>query len=61
MKHILIIDDEEEIRELLESSDANALDFVNDFKLNLFNTFRSYIDIGASFPIKHKNNIDKIP
>ena len=26
-----------EIRELLESSDANALDFVNDFKLNLFN------------------------
>ena len=31
----------------------------NNFKLNLFNTFRSYIDIGASFPIKHKNNIDK--
>ena len=26
-----------EIRELLETSDANALDFVNDFKLNLFN------------------------
>jgi len=26
-----------EIRELLESSDANAIDFVNDFKLNLFN------------------------
>ena len=31
----------------------------NNFKLNLFNTFRSYIDIGASFPIKHENNIDK--
>ena len=31
----------------------------NDFKLNLFNTFRSYIDIEASFPIIHKNNIDK--
>jgi UDP-2-acetamido-2,6-beta-L-arabino-hexul-4-ose reductase len=31
----------------------------NDFKINLFNTFRSYIDVGASFPIKHKNNIDK--
>lgn len=26
-----------EIRDLLESSDANAIDFVNDFKLNLFN------------------------
>lgn len=25
-----------EIRELMESSDANAMDFVNDFKLNLF-------------------------
>jgi GTP pyrophosphokinase len=26
-----------EIRDLLESSDADAIDFVNDFKLNLFN------------------------
>lgn len=26
-----------EIRELLESPDANAMDFINDFKLNLFN------------------------
>jgi GTP pyrophosphokinase len=26
-----------EIRDLLESSDASAIDFVNDFKLNLFN------------------------
>lgn len=31
----------------------------SDFELNLFNTFRSYIDIEASFPIKYKNNIDK--
>ncbi|NBV09297.1 MAG: bifunctional (p)ppGpp synthetase/guanosine-3',5'-bis(diphosphate) 3'-pyrophosphohydrolase [Flavobacteriia bacterium] len=26
-----------EVRDLLESSDANALDFINEFKLNLFN------------------------
>jgi UDP-2-acetamido-2,6-beta-L-arabino-hexul-4-ose reductase len=28
------------------------------FELNLFNTFRSYIDIKNHFPIKYKNNVD---
>jgi UDP-2-acetamido-2,6-beta-L-arabino-hexul-4-ose reductase len=32
--------------------------FRNRFELNLFNTFRSYIDLNNHFPIKFKNNID---
>lgn len=54
-----------EVKEILiefktEYIDNNTIpNLENDFKLNLFNTFRSYIDIGASFPISHKNNIDK--
>lgn len=31
----------------------------NIFELNLFNTFRSYIDIRNHFPIKYKNNVDE--
>ena len=31
----------------------------SDFDLNLFNTFRSYIDINTFFPIPHSENIDK--
>jgi len=30
----------------------------NDFKLNLFNTFRSYINLEAFFPARLKDNID---
>lgn len=30
----------------------------SDFDLNLFNTFRSYIDISTFFPISHSQNID---
>ncbi len=33
--------------------------FTNRFELNLFNTFRSYLDIKNHFPIKYKNNIDE--
>lgn len=33
--------------------------FANRFELNLFNTFRSYLDIKNHFPIKYKNNIDE--
>lgn len=32
--------------------------FENDFELNLFNTFRSYIDHKIHFPVNYKNNID---
>lgn len=32
--------------------------FNNQFELNLFNTFRSYINLDKHFPIKYKNNID---
>ena len=31
----------------------------NDFELNLFNTFRSYINIEDFFPIRYKDNIDE--
>lgn len=30
----------------------------NSFEINLFNTFRSYLDLSKHFPIKYKNNID---
>jgi UDP-2-acetamido-2,6-beta-L-arabino-hexul-4-ose reductase len=33
--------------------------FNNQFELNLFNTFRSYINLKNHFPIKYKNNIDE--
>ena len=32
--------------------------FNSNFELNLFNTFRSYIDLEKYFPVKYKNNID---
>jgi UDP-2-acetamido-2,6-beta-L-arabino-hexul-4-ose reductase len=31
----------------------------NDFELNLFNTFRSFINIQDFFPIRYKDNIDE--
>lgn len=31
----------------------------NSFEKNLFNTFRSYIDLGSHFPVMYKNNIDE--
>ena len=31
----------------------------NDFELNLFNTFRSFINIHEFFPIRYKDNIDE--
>lgn len=33
--------------------------FKNQFEINLFNTFRSYINLSTYFPIKYKNNIDE--
>lgn len=33
--------------------------FINQFEVNLFNTFRSYFNLGNHFPIKYKNNIDE--
>ncbi len=32
--------------------------FKNNFELNLFNTFRSYLNLSFHFPVKHINNID---
>jgi UDP-2-acetamido-2,6-beta-L-arabino-hexul-4-ose reductase len=34
-------------------------EFNNQFEINLFNTFRSYINLKIHFPIKYKNNIDE--
>jgi UDP-2-acetamido-2,6-beta-L-arabino-hexul-4-ose reductase len=31
----------------------------NQFEINLFNTFRSYLNLAEQFPIKYKNNIDE--
>ena len=31
----------------------------NYFEINLFNTFRSYLNLNIHFPIKYKNNIDE--
>jgi UDP-2-acetamido-2,6-beta-L-arabino-hexul-4-ose reductase len=33
--------------------------FNNQFEINLFNTFRSYLDLINHFPIRYKNNIDE--
>ena len=33
--------------------------FNSQFELNLFNTFRSYLDLNSHFPIRYKNNIDE--
>jgi UDP-2-acetamido-2,6-beta-L-arabino-hexul-4-ose reductase len=33
--------------------------FNNQFEINLFNTFRSYFNLNAHYPIKYKNNIDE--
>ena len=33
--------------------------FNNQFEINLFNTFRSYLDLINHFPIMYKNNIDE--
>jgi UDP-2-acetamido-2,6-beta-L-arabino-hexul-4-ose reductase len=44
------------IKYLLEGQIPN---FNNQFELNLFNTFRSYINLKNYFPIKYINNIDE--
>lgn len=31
----------------------------NQFEINLFNTFRSYLNLTTHFPVKYKNNIDQ--
>jgi UDP-2-acetamido-2,6-beta-L-arabino-hexul-4-ose reductase len=31
----------------------------SQFEINLFNTFRSYIDLNSHFPIRYKNNFDE--
>ena len=31
----------------------------SSFEINLFNTFRSYMNLNTNFPIKNKNNIDE--
>jgi UDP-2-acetamido-2,6-beta-L-arabino-hexul-4-ose reductase len=33
--------------------------FNSQFEKNLFNTFRTYFDFNAYFPVKYKNNIDQ--
>jgi UDP-2-acetamido-2,6-beta-L-arabino-hexul-4-ose reductase len=33
--------------------------FNSQFEINLFNTFRSYLDLNNHFPIRYKNNIDE--
>jgi UDP-2-acetamido-2,6-beta-L-arabino-hexul-4-ose reductase len=33
--------------------------FNNQFEINLFNTFRSYLDFKTYFPIQYKNNVDE--
>ena len=33
--------------------------FKNRFEINLFNTFRTYFNLTAYFPVKYKNNIDE--
>lgn len=33
--------------------------FNSQFEINLFNTFRSYLDLNSHFPIRYKNNIDE--
>ena len=38
---------------------GEILSFNNQFEINLFNTFRSYINLKTHFPIKYKNNIDE--
>ncbi len=43
--------------EYIDNNTIPILD--NDFKLNLFNTFRSYIDIRSFFPIRYKGNNDE--
>jgi UDP-2-acetamido-2,6-beta-L-arabino-hexul-4-ose reductase len=43
-----------------EYNDAGIIPFFsNNFELNLFNTFRSYIDLRNFFPKKLKQNIDQ--
>ena len=32
--------------------------FLNQFEVNLFNTFRSYFTLSTHFPVEYKNNID---
>jgi UDP-2-acetamido-2,6-beta-L-arabino-hexul-4-ose reductase len=39
--------------------DGQIPSFNNHFEINLFNTFRSYLDLNTHFPIKYKNNIDE--
>ena len=54
-----------EVKEILiefkkEYVDNNTIpNLESDFKLNLFNTFRSFINIQDFFPIRYKDNIDE--
>jgi UDP-2-acetamido-2,6-beta-L-arabino-hexul-4-ose reductase len=54
-----------EILELLNQFKVTYFDngqipgFQNQFEINLFNTFRSYFNLAAHFPVKYKNNIDE--
>jgi UDP-2-acetamido-2,6-beta-L-arabino-hexul-4-ose reductase len=54
-----------EILELLNQFKATYFDmgqipsFINQFEINLFNTFRSYFNLALHFPIKYQNNIDE--
>jgi UDP-2-acetamido-2,6-beta-L-arabino-hexul-4-ose reductase len=44
-------------KEYIENNTIPKLE--NDFELNLFNTFRSFINIQDFFPIRYKDNIDE--
>ena len=44
-------------KEYLDNNTIPKLE--NDFELNLFNTFRSYINTRTFFPVKYKNNVDE--
>lgn len=68
-KNIIIIEHTDtckvsDILELLNEFKAKYFEkgyipkFSNKFEVNLFNTFRSYINLSNYFPIKYKNNID---
>ncbi len=54
-----------EILELLSQFKTTYFDhgqipiLINQFEINLFNTFRSYFNLSSHFPIKYKNNIDE--
>ena len=55
----------EDVRDILIGFKKEYIDYntipklENDFELNLFNTFRSFINIQDFFPIRYKDNIDE--